>query len=267
MDLRNINRLLSILCICMYCKQCSVRIEVFKYNCRSSCQFRRIQCIRQRNSHVMWISCKCSSWGNGLSINQNRLSCRCIHQRTANSVFGTNLKCLHGNQIGNCYFLIGSCYMILSIIACCSCMYGRKILSLLLIFQISMDSYFLAICVHMLKCYSGLSCQRNTWELECNLNRSIWLLSSKFIRCSNLFSCIIQKCFSSFLINKCSRYRILTTNFQSIITNCINKCNLLIGCCIMATIFRVDNGCLDTRNIDRLIGVWNIGMRCNCITI
>ena len=53
MDLRNINRLLSILCICMYCKQCSVRIEVFKYNCRSSCQFRRIQCIRQRNSHVM----------------------------------------------------------------------------------------------------------------------------------------------------------------------------------------------------------------------
>ena len=112
--------------------------------------------------------------------------------------------------------------MILCIVGCCCCMYGREVLSLSLITKICMNGYLFAFGIHLFKGNRDLSCKAYTGELKGYINGSICFFSNKFIRCSNLISCIIQKCLSSFLINKGTNYCVLASNFNAIVTNRIN---------------------------------------------
>ena len=157
--------------------------------------------------------------------------------------------------------------MIFCVIRCCCCMYRREVFGLTLISKISMNCHFLTLCIHMLISNNRLTCQRHTRKRKGYVNRSIRFFCRKLSRCGNFVSCIIYNFLTSCLINKCSCHGVSASDLNTVVTHSINQCDILICCRAVASVLRINQCRSDTRNIDNLIGIRNIGMCCNSHTI
>ena len=178
-------------------------IKVFKHYNRFTGKQWTVKCKFKLNCSIRLFSsellCSCYLF---LVLVKKCLSCRLIHKNTPDLISVSNYKILVINLI--CYgcLLINSSCMCLRSFICCCCMDFRVMYCLSFIFDVCMESNSDILIIKVFKHYSCLSGKQ--WTVKCKfyINASVFTFCCKlFFRC-NLFSILIKKLLSSFLIHK-----------------------------------------------------------------